>query len=103
MEVPGAKIEDVFKRVRHAVRRVSDGRQVPWESTSLEDDFYLLPPVGPKAAAGVELDKQYDEDLAMWESVKSSTKTEPLESYLTKYPTGQFSELAMFKLEKILA
>ena len=36
---PAAKIEDVFKRVRLNVRRTSEGRQIPWESTSLEDDF----------------------------------------------------------------
>ena len=34
-----AKIEDVFKRVRLQVRQKSQGRQIPWESTSLEDDF----------------------------------------------------------------
>lgn len=38
---PAAKIEDVFKRVRLQVRQSSQGRQVPWESTSLEDDFFF--------------------------------------------------------------
>lgn len=38
---PTAKIEDVFKRVRLNVRKQSQGRQIPWESTSLEDDFYF--------------------------------------------------------------
>ncbi|MES2415714.1 MAG: caspase family protein [Pseudomonadota bacterium] len=36
---PTVKIEDVFKRVRLNVRKQSQGRQIPWESTSLEDDF----------------------------------------------------------------
>jgi hypothetical protein len=44
IKVPEAKIEDVFKRVRLAVRRKSNGQQVPWESTSLEDDFWFIPP-----------------------------------------------------------
>jgi uncharacterized caspase-like protein len=35
MRVPEAKIEDVFKRVRLGVRLQSNGRQIPWESTSL--------------------------------------------------------------------
>ncbi len=39
---PEAKIEDVFKRVRLNVRLESKGQQVPWESTSLEDDFYFV-------------------------------------------------------------
>ncbi len=44
MNVPETKIEDVFKRVRLAVRRRSNGAQIPWESTSLEEDFWFLPP-----------------------------------------------------------
>jgi uncharacterized caspase-like protein len=38
---PTARIEDVFKRVRLNVRKQSQGRQIPWESTSLEDDFFF--------------------------------------------------------------
>lgn len=38
---PTARIEDVFKRVRLGVRQKSEGRQVPWESTSLESDFFF--------------------------------------------------------------
>jgi uncharacterized caspase-like protein len=36
---PMARIEDVFKRVRLQVRLKSKGKQIPWESTSLEEDF----------------------------------------------------------------
>ena len=39
LKKPTARIEDVFKRVRLQVRQKSEGRQIPWESTSLEDDF----------------------------------------------------------------
>jgi hypothetical protein len=38
---PGLKLEDAFKQTRAAVRRESQGKQVPWESTSLEGDFYF--------------------------------------------------------------
>ncbi len=44
IERPGTPIEEVFKRVRLGVRLDSDGQQVPWESTSLEGDFYFFPP-----------------------------------------------------------
>jgi uncharacterized caspase-like protein len=44
MAVPGLKVEDVFKRVRAAVRSASAGQQVPWENTSLESDFYFKAP-----------------------------------------------------------
>lgn len=36
---PYARVEDVFKRVRYNVRKSTSGRQIPWESTSLEEDF----------------------------------------------------------------
>ena len=39
IRVREARVEDVFKRVRLNVRKQSQGRQIPWESTSLEDDF----------------------------------------------------------------
>jgi hypothetical protein len=41
LQKPAARIEDVFKRVRLHVRQRSGGRQIPWESTSLEEDFYF--------------------------------------------------------------
>lgn len=41
LQKPAIRIEDVFKRVRLQVRQRSKGRQIPWESTSLEEDFYF--------------------------------------------------------------
>ena len=41
MSVPDRKIEDVFKQVRVGVSQRSGSKQIPWESTSLSDDFYF--------------------------------------------------------------
>ena len=46
VQVPGLRIEDVFKQVRSAVREATQGRQVPWESSSMEGDFYFKLPMG---------------------------------------------------------
>ena len=56
MVQPGLKIEDVFKQVRSAVREATGGRQVPWESSSLEGDFYFLwpPPKHPVQPASIQ-------------------------------------------------
>src|SRR5260221_4447680 len=43
MKRPGAPIEEIFKAVRASVRRDSQGKQVPWESTSLESEFKFRP------------------------------------------------------------
>jgi formylglycine-generating enzyme required for sulfatase activity len=55
MAAPGVKVEEVFKQVRSVVREETQGRQVPWEASSLEGDFYFKPPapapvVAPAAA-----------------------------------------------------
>ena len=44
MAQPGLKIEEVFKYVRQALRQETNETQTPWESSSLLDDFYFIPP-----------------------------------------------------------
>ena len=40
--VPNTPINQMFQRVRKKVIEKSKGEQIPWESTSLTDDFYFL-------------------------------------------------------------
>ncbi len=46
---PNLSIEDAFKRVRVAVNEATDGRQIPWDSSSLTTDFRFF---GGQGAAG---------------------------------------------------
>ena len=41
LKKPKSRIEEVFKRVRLQVRQRTEGRQIPWDSSSLEDEFYF--------------------------------------------------------------
>ncbi len=53
---PNLPIEEAFKRVRVSVNQATEGRQVPWESSSLTSDFRFFP--GEKgSAAGAEAPK----------------------------------------------
>ena len=45
---PGVPIEQAFKRVRVAVNKATEGRQTPWDSSSLTEDFKFV------AGSGVE-------------------------------------------------
>ena len=103
MKVQEAKIEDVFKRVRLSVRRKTNGAQIPWESTSLEEDFWFLPPKELREISAAEKEKQFDAELALWEKVRDSKEPAPLEDYLRRYPSGLFSELAQLALDRVLA
>lgn len=63
MTVPGRKIEEVFKEVRSRVNEETRGRQIPWEATSLEVDFFFkprltdLPPLTVSPAKGAKQQK----------------------------------------------
>ena len=103
MRVQDAKIEDVFKRVRLHVRRHTNGQQIPWESTSLEEDFYFVPPKELKRVSDAEAARAFEVELAIWEKIKTSMDSGPLEDYLRRYPGGKFSELAQFQLDRVLA
>ncbi len=103
MKTPDAKIEDVFKRVRLNVRRSTNGQQIPWESTSLEEDFYFVPPKELKRISELEAARLFAQELAIWEKIKNAQEVGPLEDYLRRYPGGKFAELAQFQLDRVLA
>jgi hypothetical protein len=118
MRAEGAKVEDVFKRVRAGVRRDSGGKQIPWEATSLEGDFYFhplqhaavqsapaaaapsqpvrLPPVAtapaPPAATALAADPLFED--ALWMSIKDSGEPAELRAFLEWYPAGKFASQA---------
>ena len=103
IKVPEARIEDVFKRVRLAVRRKTNGAQIPWECTSLEEDFWFIPPKELKKASDAEKDKAFKEEAGLWDRIQKSTEPVPFEDYLRRYPNGHFSELAQLQLDRVLA
>ena len=92
---PGSKIEDVFKQVRANVRRDSNGKQVPWEVTSLEGDFYFIaaPGVMPLPGSSATL------ELALWDAVRRSSDPVEIRVYLNRYPQGKFALEARTRLE----
>ena len=73
MREPGLKLEDVFKRARSAVRQESAGRQVPWENTSLEIDFYFKLP-DRMALAEQEQERQKAQQAAIEKAVQEALK-----------------------------
>lgn len=74
IRAPEAKIEDVFKRVRLSVRLGSHGLQIPWESTSLEQDFYFIPPKELARRAHEDIERELREQQALWEKVQAAER-----------------------------
>ena len=90
MATPGLKVEDVFKRTRVAVKQESGGRQIPWESTSLEGDFYFTAPsAGTQTVAGSAAI-----ETELWSLVSDSNSPSAYRAYLEKYPNGRYANVA---------
>jgi hypothetical protein len=104
---PTAKIEDVFKRVRFQVRQKSAGRQIPWESTSLEDDFYFDDARSKAAKAerdrlagdAAAREKVFAQEKSDWDRVKDSKVVADFYAFLNRYPNGAISLQAQEKVE----
>lgn len=100
--VQGARIEDAFKRVRLSVRLASNGQQIPWESTSLEDDLYLFPHQ-TRTLNEAEKDQLLEREMTSWLRVKNSTDPEVLAGFVKEFPSGSASELAQSRLNRLFA
>lgn len=100
---PQARIEDIFKRVRFNVRQKSDGRQIPWESTSLEDDFFFADGTLSKAQKANPLDLQssFDEEKQLWARIKESRNADDFYNFIQKYPNGTITEAAQAKISQL--
>ncbi len=103
LKKPVAKIEDVFKRVRFNVRQKSQGRQIPWESTSLEDDFFFNSGKLVAVAKLSEHEKEnaFNAEKIDWDRIKDSRNTDDFFAFLKKYPSGFISEQAQAVLERL--
>jgi hypothetical protein len=58
-------IEETFKRTRVSVNKATDGRQTPWDSSSLTEDFRFsgTPVAGPKLASTKKTVEQWSREL----------------------------------------
>jgi Caspase domain len=86
---PGYKLEDVFKSVRRKVRLATEERQIPWESSSVETDFFFVRGQQPNAthtgsSAEVELDGRGLVVAIQSELVRIACRADP--------PSGTFDE-----------
>jgi hypothetical protein len=105
MRRPATKVEDVFKRVRVQVRKDSQGRQIPWESTSLEDDFFFDAAVRVTTLADGERAREVSAEIAReraeWARIRRSTNPRDFADFLYRHDTGEFVETAELRLQEL--
>ena len=112
---PNLPIEEAFKRVRVAVNQATEGRQVPWESSSLTTDFKFFPTgqgqsptaVSPKPAATVERgvavwrrDLQGKEPKAAYDLVIADNSVPAYEAFIAMYTQAPYGARVRSLLER---
>ena len=86
LETPGLEMELMFKRVTTDVLKNTGGAQQPERLSRLQSELILL------------------EDTAqrqLWDSVKDSADPDIVDTYLSKYPTGIFADVARAHIKQI--
>ena len=107
LAMPGVPVEQMFKSVRNDVLAATQGRQTPWEASSLTGvDFYLV------AAPAAVVEPQpmpvpapvFDHaamELAFWQSIQDSDDPRRFQAYLDQYPGGAFAAIARLHLDEL--
>ncbi|MBK5571701.1 caspase domain-containing protein [Ensifer sp. SSB1] len=100
---PGQSITDDLIAVRRTVLQATDGKQVPWDSSSLTGPVVLNPSPVPVATTSPATTDATDRtvELAYWNSIKDLTASSFFEAYLQEYPNGAFGTLARLKIAAI--
>lgn len=116
MSKPGADIRDVIMATRADVIEATNGVQVPWESSSLINKFYLSKapePVKPsstlaqtkapvlESSAPRQMSPSLSNELAVWQIVRDSNDPAELQVFLDTFSDGMFAKVAAEKLKAL--
>ncbi|MFZ1813112.1 MAG: caspase family protein [Rhizobiaceae bacterium] len=114
---PGLSITDELVAVRRDVLAATDGKQVPWDNSSLTGPVVLkeAPAKEPKQEAAMPAQQtsqpalqqndtsQAQFEITFWNSIKDADSKAYFETYLTRYPSGQFVDIAKLKIAELEA
>ncbi len=123
IETKGVSINDLMITVRKQVLTSTNGKQVPWENSSLTGQFYFNPDDSKTAGTKNETIKTAalnpaqsrtpavrrevmvvaDSTLehTFWVSIKDSNDKIQFQAYLDKFPNGIFAYLAKAKIDAL--
>ncbi|GAB4232476.1 MAG: hypothetical protein Kow0032_15200 [Methyloligellaceae bacterium] len=120
IETAGATINDIMIDVRRDVISATNGKQVPWENSSLTGQFYFNPSAkvsgehygdgtkvanaNPDGKAASKVSKTIPTttfDHTFWTSIRDSNDPALFQEYLRRFPNGVFTPIATAKLEAL--
>ena len=96
------EISQMLRKVREDVKKITDNRQTPWEYGSLTGDFYFTGPIKVEISQEpAKSDSKSKMEALYWQSIMNDNDPAVFESYLKKYPDGEFSDLAKIKISNL--
>jgi hypothetical protein len=102
---PGKDVGAILVSVRNDVLKLTNGRQVPWEHTSLTGQVFFSPQAAAPDLPAKSLPPvpNYDREMeiAFWNAVKDSKSPAVLQTYLDRFPSGTFAGLARVLIEQL--
>jgi len=96
MRIPGLEIHQVFRRVRVAVKAETNNQQIPWESSSMDRDFFFkqasvpLPPREPEPVARPQIPAPISTSTGMHARPQISTIQQTPTPTPTRIPEGNW-------------
>ncbi|MBL8837743.1 MAG: caspase family protein [Alphaproteobacteria bacterium] len=99
MPTPGLEIRQMLTRVRQSVRQATGGRQIPWDHSSLDTEFYFTGGPSTIATRG----PPPDAELLFWQSIMTTGTPAELELFMRQFPNSRFAELARLRLAALRA
>ena len=104
IETPGKDVSGVLIAVRNDVLKQTDGKQVPWEHTSLTGQVFLrldLPATPGTTFVPPAPNYDREAEVSFWSSVRDSKSPAMLQTYLDRYPNGIFARLARTRIDQL--
>jgi uncharacterized caspase-like protein len=102
IETPGLDIANMMITVRQDVLKLSNGKQIPWDHSSLTGRFYFKQGPNPVIATNPQMPVptigQGAFDYTYWSSIKDSGNIALFKSYLEQFPNGKFAAIARAKI-----
>lgn len=98
--LPGLTVERAFKQVRNTVIAATNGKQVPWEASSLTGaDFYFKP--GTAKAVATPMQAPVRADIVAWQSIQNSTNPAEIEQFILAFRSSPFAGMARARLQAL--
>ena len=95
---PGEDLSSALIYVRNEVMAATGRRQVPWDHSALTARVYFG---APSAARNTGPTFEQQAELSLWASVKDTTDSALLQTYLDRFPDGTFAATARLIIDKL--